>query len=328
MEALPPAPPPWIEIYQRKHLDGDTALTTFQGLLIDEMLVPRGALESSDPAALTDATIAFVNSMQEEALLLPGEFAQEALWSFFALDYVSQAAKGGHVQYFQNRGANDLALKLASFGLKSMIADPHLALFNQFMKLKRLEPKEARKAAAKAGFGSVEAAIRDFDRQLGELEQSEPLKARHKIWLKSLRKVRVVPDEEWRASIARIAQSNPLNASRRAERERVRAERIAADPASLAVRSLCEMAGLRPTGLRVEGMIPMREAWPEGPKASALCVQVTTDFGPRSALFFAAGGMFKTYRAVLIEPGQALPVADLTLSRQAYSAIVTATRAD
>lgn len=328
MEALPPAPPPWIEIYQRKHLDGDTALTTFQGLLVDEMLVPRGALEASDPAALADANIAFVNSMQEEALLLPGEFAQEALWSFFALDYVTQAAKGGHVQYFQNRGANDLALKLASFGLKSMIADPHLALFTQFMKLKRLEPKEARKAAAKAGFGSVEAAIRDFDRQLGELEQSEPLKARHKIWLKSLRKVRVVPDEEWRASIAHIAQSNPLNASRRAERERVRAERAASDPANLAVRSLCEMAGLRPAGFRVVGMTPMREAWPEGPNNSVLCVQISTNQGSRNALFFAEGLVFKSYRAVLIEPGQALPQADLTLTRQEYMAVVTPTRID
>src|SRR5690349_15340332 len=123
MDEVPPIPPPWIEQFQREHLAGDTALTTFQGLLIDELILPRGALDSKDPAALVNASIAFVNSMQNDALLLPGEFAQEALWGYFAQDYVNQAREGGHVQYFLNRGGDGLALKLAGFGLKSMVAD-------------------------------------------------------------------------------------------------------------------------------------------------------------------------------------------------------------
>jgi hypothetical protein len=228
------------------------------------------------------------------------------------------------VQYFMNRGEDDLALKLAGFGLKSMIADPHLALFTQFVKLKRLAPREARKLAAKAGFRSVDAALRDLDRRLSELEESEPLRARHKMWVKSLRKVRVVPDEEWRENIARIAAANPLKASRRAERERAQAELQVRDPLYGSVRALCDMAGVRFTSLNVLGVEPMRVLWPEGPNRRGFCVEAETDKGPRHALFFVDGGVFKTRRAVLIQAGQALPQADLTLTGGDYAEIVPA----
>jgi hypothetical protein len=327
MEELPPPPPPWIDQYQRANLSGESALTTFQGLIVDELIVPRGALEANDPAVAAEASIAFVNSMQDEALFLPGEFAQEALWSYFALDYVTKVAQGGHVQYFQSRGDDDLALKLAQFGLKSMIADPHLALFTQFIKLQRAEPKEARKAALRAGYRSVDAAIRDFDRQLSELEKNEPIRARHKIWLKSLRKVRIVPDAEWREAIMRAASANPLTERRRVERDMVRAERAAADPLFQSLATMCDMAGLRFINAREPSLTALRQDWPQGPNnRQALSIPVATDHGPRQALFFADGGWFKKHRGVLIEPGQALPIADLTLSAQDYAALLSAHR--
>jgi hypothetical protein len=325
MEELPPPPPPWIENYQRERLAGDSALTTFQGLLHDELIVPQSAFDAADPAALADANIAFVNCMNEEAFLLPGEYAQEALWSFFALDYVHQASQGGHVQYFQNRGGDEVALRLASQGLKSMIADPHLSLFQQSLKLQRLESKEARKFAEKAGYSSVEAAVRDFDRRLSELEQSEPLKARYKLWLKSLRKMRVVTDEEWREALTRIASTNPLNASRRAERARAEADMMTTDPAHISVRALCDVAGLRLSALHIVGMKPLQDVWSEGPKRQAYCVNASTSEGQRIAAFFADGGVFaKKYRAVLLAPGESGPLADQALSREEYEAILPA----
>lgn len=325
MEELPPPPPPWIENYQREHLKGASAMTTFQGLLHDEVIVPQSALDAADPNLLADASIAFVNSMNDEALLLPGEYAQEALWSFFALDYVQQTAQGGHVQYFQNRGEDEVALKLASQGLKSMIADPHLSLFQQSLKLQRLEPKEARKFAERAGYRSVEAALQDFDRRISELEQSEPLKARYKLWIKSLRKVRVVSDTEWRDALNRIASTNPLNAPRRAERARAEAEMMATDPAHISVRALCDAAALRMSALHVIGMEPLQEVWSEGPRRQAYCVTATTSAGPRTAAFFSDGGVFgKKYRAVLLAPNEPIPVAEQALNREEYEAIVPA----
>jgi hypothetical protein len=325
MEELPPPPPPWIETYQREHLKGQSALTTFQGLLHDEVIVPQSALDAADPSLLANANIEFVNSMREDANLLPGEFAQEALWSYFAFDYVQQAAQGGHVQYFQNRGEDPLALKLAGQGLKSMIADPHLSLFRQSLKLQTLEPKEAKKFAEKAGFRSVEAALRDFDQRLSELEQSEPLQARYKLWIKSLRKVRVVSDAEWSEALTRIASTNPLNAPRRAERARAEAEMMQSDPAHISVRALCDSVGLRMSALHVVGMEPLQEVWTEGPKRQAYCVTATTNAGPRTAAFFVEGGMLgKKYRAVLLAPGEPIPLADQSLSREEYEAILPA----
>ncbi|MDX2273839.1 MAG: hypothetical protein NW206_00190 [Hyphomonadaceae bacterium] len=322
MEELPPPPPPWIETYQREHLTGGSALTTFQGLLHDELIVPQSALDAADPNVLANANIAFVNSMQDEALLLPGEFAQEALWSYFALDYVQRVAERGHVQYFQTRGEDELALKLAGQGLKSMIADPHLALFRQSLRLQQLEPKEAKKFAEKAGYRSVEEALRDFDRRLNELEQSEPLKARYKLWLKSLRKVRVVSDAEWQEALTRIASSNPLSAPRRAERARVEAELQNTDPTYLSVRALCDAAGLGFGGLEVLGAEPLQNSWPDGPKRQAFCISTSTSAGARMAAFFIDGGMFaKKYRAVLLAPGEG-PVADQTLTAAEFEAVV------
>lgn len=325
MEELPPPPPPWIDTYQREHLAGDSALTTFQGLLHDEVIVPQSALDAADPNLLADANIEFVNSMQDQALLLPGEYAQEALWSFFALDYVQQAAQGGHVQYFQNRGEDQLALKLAGQGLKSMIADPHLSLFRQSLKLQTLAPKDAKKFAERAGYRSVEAALRDFDRRLNELEESEPLKARYKLWIKSLRKVRVVSDAEWRDALARIANSNPLNAPRRAERARQEAVLMETDPAHIVVRSLCDTAGLQLRTMRVLGVEPIETLWPVGPKRSGYCVSAATSAGERTAIVFADGGVFgKRYRAVLVGPGEDIPLAEQAMSREEFEAVVPA----
>ena len=321
MEELPPPPPPWIEQYQREHLTGVSALTTFQGLISDELILPRGAVEAKDPVVLAEASVAFVNSMRDEAQLLPGEFAQEALWSFHAMDYVTQATQSGHVHYFAHHGDDDLGMKLAQFGLKSMVADPQLALFTEFVKLQRLDPRDAKKAAVKAGFRDVKAQIADIDRRLNELEQADPIKARHKIWLKSLRKVRVVPDEEWRAALSRVATSNPLNAQRRAERERVQAENLARDPAFQLAKSLCEQEGGAITRFAAIGRTDIRSIWPEGPKLEATAWQVTTNRGPRTALVYEQGGFSKKRQAVLIEPGAPLPTGSATLTQAEFDQI-------
>lgn len=321
------APAPWVETYQRAQCDGSAALRTFQSLIADEIVLPQSALDAKDPTILVDANIAFVNSMLNQAMLLPGEFAHEALWGFYAHDYVTQVAQGGHVQYFTNRGADELALRCTHSGLKSMIADPHLALFTEFVRLRQAEPKEARKAAAKSGFNSVDAAIRDLDRRMNDLELSEPLTPRHATWLRSLRKLRVTADEELDAHVTRIAEANPLREARRREaaREQVRTE--AADPKYITARALCEQAGLRFTSLRIAGALPMREIWKEGPNRPAYALRVETSGGPRAALFYTEGLLSKRYLAVLIERDAPLPAGSLALSRDEYEAIVPTARA-
>jgi hypothetical protein len=316
----------WLADYQRTRASGVTATETFQGVLADEIVLPQSAVDSADPAAMVNATLSFADTMQNQAFYLPGEYAQEAAWCFYVNDYLTQATQGGHVQYFANRGEDELALRCCAFGLKSMIADPHLELFNLFVQLQTSEPKAAKKAALKAGYRSAVEAARDLDRKFAAIEQEEPLLPRQKIWLKSLRKLRVVPDGDWQQNLAQLANSNPLRQQRRQEADRIRAEHGSTDPAFLNVKALCEQAGLGFRDLRATGFAPMRTVWPEGPKRHAYGFRAETDAGARMALFYAEGMFAKRYLAVLMEQGGALPLGSLSLARAEFDQIVPAQR--
>ncbi len=317
----------WLAEYQRGKRSGGSAMDTFQGVLVDEIVVPESAAKADDPAAIVRAAVAFADAMQNQAFYLPGEFAQEAAWIFYVNDYLDQVKDGGHVQYFANRGEDELALRCTAFGLKSMLADPHLALFNLSVQLETSEPKAARKAALKAGFKNTAAAARDLDRKFAAIEQEEPLIPRQKTWLKSLRKVSVTPDEEIRQRIAYLIASNPLRDSRVQEARRLQAEKETTDPVYMSLRSLCDQAGLHFTNVRQLGVTRMRSLWPEGPNKRAYAWRIETDRGQRTALFYADGMLFKRRLAVLTAPGEPLPQGSLSLTPAEFAAIVPAQKA-
>jgi hypothetical protein len=312
----------WLAEYQRAHCAGGSALSTYQGLLTDEIVLPQSAVDASDPAVLALACNAWAEAMQNQVMLLPGEYAPEAAWSYYVQDYLTQAMAGGHAQYFAVRGGDELALKCAGAGLKSMLADPHLELFNLMVRLRRLPKPAAQKLAKQKGYRSVAIAFRELDKKLHELEAREPLAPRQKTWLKSLRKLKLAPDAEMSAHLMRIAALNPLRQQRLEEATQARAQHERTDPGFTTVRALCEMAGVQLSGLSKAGFAEMRSIWPEGPERSAFIVRADTDRGPLAAAFYKDGGLFKTRLAVLIEPGRALPLGSLKLSKEAFSEIV------
>ncbi|PZO53724.1 MAG: hypothetical protein DCF16_06350 [Alphaproteobacteria bacterium] len=313
----------WLAEFQRGRCAGDTALTPYQGLLADEIVLPQSAADNADPSVLVLASSTWTDAMVEQLLYIHGEFAPESSFSFFAHDYLVQAMAGGHGAYFARRRNNELALKCAAQGLKSMLADPHLEIFNLGARLHRLPPPGARKLAVQKGYRNVETAIRDLDKRLAELEAREPLMARHKTWLKSLRKVQFVPDAEMTKHMGRLVQPNKLRPQRKAEMDRVREEKERTDPAFQAARALCEMASLKFGGLRTMGASRLREVWPEGPDVQAFGFRVETDKGPRAALFYIEGAIFKKRLAVLIEQGNPLPLGSLSPSEAEYAAILS-----
>ena len=321
VEAIEP-PVPWIVQYQRARCTGASPLMTFQGLINDEIILPQSAADHSDPVQIVLAADAWVDALMNQAQFLPGEFAQEALWSFYARDYLTQASTGGHDQYFANRGGDELALRCAQAGLKSMLADPHLELFNLLVRLKRAKPPAARKIAADAGYRSANAALKSLDKRFAELEAKEPLTVRHKTWLKSLRKVKIAPDAEMTGHLQRAAQSNQLFPRRKMEADRVRAEQLRASAPFKAVKALCDMAGLTITNFRSMGLTPMRSVWPDGPDLSAHMFRADTDKGVRAALFYREGRFFKRYLSVLVVQGGGLPVGSKPLTEAEYAEIV------
>lgn len=328
-EAIEPAiiaqePVSWLVEHQRAACAGATPLATFQGLLNDEIVLPEGAVNHDDPAQIVLALNAWVEALLTQAHFLPGEFAQEALWSYQVHDYLTQVKAGGHAQYFANRGTDEIALRCCDAGLKSMLADPHRKTFNLMLRLKRSNPKTARRIATEAGYRSVEAAWRDLDKRFAATEAEEPLLTRQKLWLRSLRKVTIVPDAEMDQHLNRIARGNALYQRRREEAERARAEHMRDDPAYRSARSLCEMAGLTFSGLRSIGFAPMRTAWAQGPDVQAYALRIDTNRGPRAALFYTEGRVFKRRLAVLVEQGGGLPLGSLTLSAEEFTSIVPA----
>jgi hypothetical protein len=314
----------WLAEHQRAHCAGASPLTTYQGLICDEIVLPQSADAAEDPAQLVLAANAFVDAAQNQALLIIGEFAPEAVWSRHAHDYITQAKTGGHAQYYALHGGDAVALRGCASALKSMLADPHLEIFNLMLRLKRNKPREARRIATQAGYASIAVALRALDKRLIDLEQKEPLAPRHKAWLKSYRKLKIAPDAELGQHMQRLAQANPLYAARRAEADRIRAEAQRNDPAYKAVRTLCDMAGLKFAALGQGAYTSMRSVWPEGPERNAFGFRVETDRGPRAALFYTEGGLFKRRLAVLLQPGENLPLGSLSLSRADYEAIVPA----
>lgn len=315
-------PLPWLIEYQRTQCNGASPLTTFQGLLADEIVLPQSAADHSDPEQLVLALNAWVEALLDQAYFLPGEFAQEALWSFHARDYFSQVSAGGHAQYFANRGGDEIALRSAQSGLKSMLADPHLELLNLMVRLKRSKPSAARKVAKQNGYASPTAAMRDLDVRFAALEAKEPLTPRHKTWLKSLRKLKFAPDSEMTGHLQRVAGANRLIARRKMEAERLAAERLRAEPSFIAVKALCDMAEVKINRLRARGFAPMRSVWPDGPDAIAYMFRVDTDKGMRVALFYTEGGLFKRYLSALIADGGGQQLGSQALTKAAYAAVV------
>lgn len=315
-------PVPWIVQYQRAQCSGASPMTTFQGLICDEIVLPQSAAEHGDPAQFVLAADAWVEALTNQAHFLPGEFAQEALWSYYTRDYLAQVSAGGHAQYFANRGADEVALNCAGAGLKSMLADPHLELFTLQLRLKRAKPSAARKIAAQHDYRSANAALKDLDKRFAEIEAKEPLTVRHKAWLKSLRKVKIAPDGEMTGHLQRVAQINTLLARRKTETDRARAETLRASAPFRAVKALCDMAGLTITNFRAMGFTPMRSVWPDGPDVRAYVYRAETDKGPRAAAFYREGRLFKRHLSVLVVQGGGLPVGSLRLSEADYAEIV------
>lgn len=323
-DAQAPAPEPggFLAAMQRTRCVGATPMTTYQGMLADEIVVPQSAIDASDPVVMVGSVSGYAETMLRQGLYLPGEFALEALTSYYVTDYVAQAGHGGHALYFDRRGKDDIALKCAAAGLKSMVADPHLALFNLMLRLHRSDRKELKRLLRENKWRNADAALRDLDKRFLELEAREPLAPRHKAWLRSLRKLSIMPDGQVGLKLQHLAASNPLRERRRDEYARAQAEREKDDPVYGAVKSLTEMASLRFYGLGQRASEPMRIHWPEGPDRRALIWQVQTDRGVRLALFYSEGAFSKRYLAVLMEEGGALPLGSLSLTKGDYEAIV------
>ncbi|HRE44868.1 MAG TPA: hypothetical protein PKY87_12995 [Terricaulis sp.] len=307
---------------QRRRCAGDSALTTFQGLRVDAIIVRADAVAS--PEALIAEVSGFADAMLHEAQLLPGEFAAEAVGSFYARDYLAQALSGGHAQYWANRSGDALAMLCAAQALKSMGADAYHEVLATLARLMTPDAKARRTVLKQKRWRNVAAGLRALDDKVRDLAVSAPLAPLHAEWLRRLPSLRALGEDEARAACAAYAAANPLAVRRRDETDARKAERERSDPTHSAVRALTDMARLRFLKLGDGAAAGMRTIWPEGPERRGFVRWVQTDQGPCAAVFYKEGRVFRRYLAVLLEQNGVLPLGSLRLTRAMYEAIAPA----
>ena len=91
---------------QRAACDGSTALSTFQGMLADEILLPQSAMDAKDPMAAAARHTRVCFRAGEPGVPDPWRVrARGADGHIGRCDYIEETRAGGHVAYWlSNRG--------------------------------------------------------------------------------------------------------------------------------------------------------------------------------------------------------------------------------
>ncbi|MEZ6023501.1 MAG: hypothetical protein R3C16_08875 [Hyphomonadaceae bacterium] len=79
---------------------------------------------------------ALADAMLKQVHFIPGEFSQEVMWSFYARDYLATAKASTAMKPITPRARRQRDRRaVRRRGLKSMLAAPHLDLFNAMVRL-------------------------------------------------------------------------------------------------------------------------------------------------------------------------------------------------
>ena len=106
------------------------------------------------------ATIDYSRVLEDQAFFIPGEYALEALTGRWAIHYIEETRAGGHLSYGLATHWDDLKVRAAMAGLRSMGADPYMALLKEMKHLVD-DPKRGKKY--RAGYGAVLKGIARFN---------------------------------------------------------------------------------------------------------------------------------------------------------------------
>ena len=299
-------------------------MTTFQGLINDEIVLPQSAADHGDPEQLVLAARCLGRCADGAgASSCPASSRRKRCGAITRATISCRRAAGGHAQYYTNRGSDEIAIRCAGAGLKSMLADPHLELFNLLVRLKRREAFGGAQDRGGSGYRSPTAALKDLDKKLRRTggERAADAAAQDVAEEPAQSEARAGRRDE-RAFAARCANQSAVSASQDGSRSRARRATAQPRPSFRAVKALCDMAGLTITGFRTMGFAPMRTVWPDGPDVRGFVFRADTDKGPRAALFYREGSLFKRHLSVLVVQGGGLPIGSQSLTKADYAAIV------
>lgn len=221
-----------------------------QGPIARAIIVDEEQMASEHPVDACDAVGDFAGWAVDKAMLVPGEFPDEALLFHDFSNYYWQVVNGGHAQFVKNSAANCGELDPAMLGrverlLDAIGAREHRGVFCDFVAFLSAMPEPDRRALASTNLAEFPARFEELNRRFfGSEEDENALWERVRHWLQGLPVLRKVPFEVMQAERAAIIAANPLREARLAAAEAEQAEAQARDPVFSAIRTLCAAAEL------------------------------------------------------------------------------------
>jgi hypothetical protein len=197
---------------------------------------------------VVDANVTVINAMFRE-LLNSGEIAPNALRSYFADFYLTQAMAGGFAQYVFTAADRDELDSYVREGLAGMGADAHLALFDRAAEaFDALSDEEAEiyldgewDAETDGPLPEAVQSMEDLDAAFEALLETEDITALNAAWLRDQEGLLLLKGEELTAHIAWRLEQVPDLEERLAEAEQAALE--TAPEFELIIRELCDIAG-------------------------------------------------------------------------------------
>jgi hypothetical protein len=215
--------------------------------IVEDLILPREAAESSDPYTVVDCTIRYVNYLFDQGHYLPIEIIAEAYWSYTVDYYLAQVNNGGHGQYVGNsRIANPSmagVVEATQRGLAAMGATDYRTIYIALTKLLSSDKKRAEQIAQGGGFGKIDPGIEDLDRRFFAIKGTDRLIRQNRDFLLGLKHLRLVPRTAWPGEMERLARLNPKGPERAIAAKRAREEHEATDQHIVLAKELCRLAG-------------------------------------------------------------------------------------
>ncbi|MFZ7093287.1 DMP19 family protein [Primorskyibacter sp. 2E233] len=208
--------------------------------MVREIVVPRSAIEAwpetADP--LVGAVVDYVNYLINQAKYKRTEINPAAMQAFHSDYYLAQVLNGGHAQFVGNASAFlEATIVDVLSGLRAMQQKEYFLLASSMNKWVAENPDEA---AQQTGFaGGIAPALAALDTPFYKLNRKQPLRREIAAWLVAHPDLKVVPDADVPAELARIAEVNTDAPRRRAVIECATIAGQLADPLRIGVSMAC-----------------------------------------------------------------------------------------
>jgi hypothetical protein len=301
--------------------DQRSPVQRIQGALLDKICVERS--DAYDPRALVQANMDFVHWATQTAFLVPGEFPQQSLWSYYVEFYREQVSQGGHRQFVRNGCMTPLLVGCCVRGMAAMGATHRLAIFEQLLEFLATTDQSRIDADLAGLLPQAESVLACLDRRFHDLQDNHDLTALNAAWLLRLPCWLPLSIEVLREAREQATEVNPLLWVRAREARRKHQAPEEVDAAYRVIKASCQAAGRTLLRLRTSAPLSMRRISAAAPDRRTCCWWVLTDAGVYHAFLYQEPGLFGSkFRVALWFKDASRPAAVTAVSRSEYEEIV------